>query len=489
MPHAAVTFTRHTHAEQTARRLIGGFAFFTVLCALLHLGKVLYLTYTPLALLVGAYLFFCKRSYYTGFVIWMWVLTPLIRRIADLYTSYHSISIIVLAPLGVTGICYYNVMQTLPVWNKKPYRNLYLILFCLLWGLLIGIITSSPVAAVYGFLNWSVPVAFAFHLYVNHRQIQEYHLTLFRHYGMALIVLSVYGLYQFLVLPSWDRFWVSNVDMHSIGWPLPLLVHTFSTINSPAAFATYLMIGLFCLVADSVTYRWPKAVLGLIAIMISIIRTAWGGLVCGMLFFYLLSEAKNKLKYILICIVVIALMIPLLTMFSPVATLVSARMDSFSDIQNDVSFQARKDLYENFGTILIQNYFSPGEGLGTSGTATKLTGENSTVKFGIDSGFLTLISTFGVVSAIFLFVIITQFMKCIFLRARDKNKLICHSAYFALFLMLASLNDMTGSVGMLFWTFFALIDIQPPKLQNIRAPVHPSASVGPQVNTVLNPSK
>jgi hypothetical protein len=40
---------------------------------------------------------------YLSFVIWLWMLTPLVRRLADLQSGWHEPSLILLAPYGATA--------------------------------------------------------------------------------------------------------------------------------------------------------------------------------------------------------------------------------------------------------------------------------------------------------------------------------------------------------------------------------------------------
>lgn len=54
------------------------------------------------------------------------------------------------------------------------------------------------------------------------------------------IALSGYGLYQFFVLPSWDRSWMVASELRSIGLPLPEQVRVFGSAESPGPFATIL---------------------------------------------------------------------------------------------------------------------------------------------------------------------------------------------------------------------------------------------------------
>ena len=58
--------------------------------------------YTPLIVAFAAWLLFFRPLGYIGFVVWVWMLTPLVRRLADYASGYHVVSIVMIAPLAAT---------------------------------------------------------------------------------------------------------------------------------------------------------------------------------------------------------------------------------------------------------------------------------------------------------------------------------------------------------------------------------------------------
>lgn len=57
---------------------------------------------------------------------------------------------------------------------------------------------------------------------------------------VATLILAMYGLLQYFVLPAWDRTWMVASRLTSIGAPIPQQVRVFGTAESPGPFAMLL---------------------------------------------------------------------------------------------------------------------------------------------------------------------------------------------------------------------------------------------------------
>ena len=56
---------------------------------------------------------------------------------------------------------------------------------------------------------------------------------------LMLPILGLYGFYQYVDPPIWDRYWMTYTTIASIGQPEPFMVRVFSTMNAPAGYATF----------------------------------------------------------------------------------------------------------------------------------------------------------------------------------------------------------------------------------------------------------
>ena len=58
--------------------------------------------------------------------------------------------------------------------------------------------------------------------------------------AINLLLLGGYGIFQYLDPPSWDRDWMINSAMDSIGEPEPLMVRVFGTLNAPGVYGLWI---------------------------------------------------------------------------------------------------------------------------------------------------------------------------------------------------------------------------------------------------------
>ncbi|MEM5591073.1 hypothetical protein AAHH67_03935 [Niallia circulans] len=64
------------------------------------------------------------------------------------------------------------------------------------------------------------------------------------------VFLSIYGWIQYFYLPEWDKLWMENVEMNSIGIAEPMNFRIFSTVNSPGPFALFLSIAIVPMIVE-----------------------------------------------------------------------------------------------------------------------------------------------------------------------------------------------------------------------------------------------
>ncbi|MBD2177873.1 O-antigen ligase domain-containing protein [Pseudanabaena sp. FACHB-1998] len=345
---------------------------FCVITAILLLiggagSRVLNVSFPLGAFLIGWRLYFRYPILYTGFVWWLFFLTPLVRRIADWKAgSLIDPSPILLTPYLPTIISahtlYFNISKT----REQGSAPFILAIAGVMYGFLIGLINNSdriPSVTV-AFLEWMSPIIFAYHIYVNWKRYPEYARNIQRVFLWGVIVMGVYGIFQFLTAPEWDRFWLINSPIKSsAGQPVPLGIRVWSTMNAPGPFAYYMAAGLTILLNTKNALVVPAAGSGALAFLLSIVRTSWIGWFLGIMTMIGSIKPKQRKKLFLSLICLLILIIPLATI-EPFSNTITARMSTLSNINEDGSFQARQYLYNALIDEAIVSFV--GSGIGTA---------------------------------------------------------------------------------------------------------------------------
>jgi O-Antigen ligase len=389
-------------------------------------------------------------------VIWLFMITPFVRRVADYYAGYQEASLIVLAPLLAAAISLYMLVKKLPLLYSLPFIPFMLVLAACLYGYFVGVINSGLLPASYDLLLWIVPLAFGFAIASDWRSFPLYEQSIFRTFLWGGAIIGAYGIYQYFEITPWDAYWMRNTQITSIGLPFPYQVRVFGTMNSPVAYSATLLPTLLIVLVSRAWSRYPAAVLGLGGFALSIVRTAWLGWIIGLGVLTLKLRGARRIRLAGGIMAVVLLALPVLTS-GTIGERFAERLSTFGDIEEDKSFQARSELYDTLTEQALTNVL--GTGTGAVGVSTKLGSSTQKVAFNIDSGLLFVPYTLGWPGALLMLVGVTALM----LRppgvidgrnevAVQTSNAIC----FALIAMMISYNSMYGVGGMIFWTFMGL---------------------------------
>ncbi len=150
-----------------------GFAGIVASALLAHAGSILNVAFAPLSIAVAAYLFVQAPTSYFGFCMWLWLMTPFVRRVVDWQTSYNVLSPVMLAPLLASGLTLWTAFRLLPRSANKTFWPFYTILAICFYGLIVGAVQIGPSAAAYACLNWIVPVCVAIHILAHPRRAPD----------------------------------------------------------------------------------------------------------------------------------------------------------------------------------------------------------------------------------------------------------------------------------------------------------------------------
>jgi hypothetical protein len=456
----SVPLRRHSDIAETSNLVswaaIAALTSLVAVSLLLKQGGILNVFFPALALAVGAYLFVVDPPLHLGFTWWLFFLTPEVRRLIDQQSQWTPTSPVMLAPYLVAGLTCFTTIRHFPVLRFKIYFGFVPILLALVYAALVGAANTSPAAASFALLNWAVPVFVASHIAINWHDYEQYRHTVLKAFCWGTLVMGAYGLVQYFVMPDWDAFWLIHVEMVSQGSPYPTEVRVFSTMNSSGPFATVIGVGLIAFMAGGGLTRFLAVPLGFSSFFLSLVRSAWIGWALGLCVVLSNLRGKSRIRSLLSAVVASALVVPIV-LWGPFAETVNKRFETLYQIEEDASYQDRMSFYEGFLSHAVTNVV--GEGLGSTGVATKLDNNGQLGRYGnFDSGVMQLpfvLGWFGVFAYLSgLSMLLVQAFRIG--GPRNTFAAVVKGVVVMVGSGLIFVNTLIGPEGMAFWTFLGL---------------------------------
>ena len=367
------------------------FAVYTALSLSGIAGRLLSITFPVGCALVGLLCYTRSPATYMGLTFWVWLLTPMVRRIYDLHYGFHPTSSILIAPLAISMIAGITVLRRMRMLRSSQYIPFMIAGAGLTYAYLIGLIRHAPVAATYDLITWIAPLLFGIHVALDWRQFARTRKTLTSCALWGLIVCSLYGIAQFVNPLSWDRAWVVNAEMVSVGAPLPFIIRVFSTLNAPGPFSIMLIFALIIGLAAPQKWRALPIAVGIIALMLTKGRSAWAAFLLALLIMQLRQPLRNLPRQWLVLGAVFLIALPLAVQPRVLQTFTN-RAATLRKVEDDRSFKSRVVFTRIAVASLSQN--PAGSGLGGLGGAAKLY-LNTKGGVSLDSGPLEIYTTMG----------------------------------------------------------------------------------------------
>jgi hypothetical protein len=410
-------------------------------------GQLLRMALPAMAMLVAVVLYASRPILYVRYSLWVWFLAPLARRIVDWRFGYTDPNVVLLAPFLVAGIAGLTLLRPSQRTNTRIPDGFVLCGTAILYGFIVGLVLRPSAETVFGLLNWSCPMLFGLHLYLNWRHYEQHREAISKSFLQGVLVLGLYGIYQFFLPPGWDRYWLENASLNSLnpsfGQPESLLVRVWSSMNSPGPFANTMMVGLLLLFIIRSPLRLPAAVAGYLSFLLSAVRTAWLSWIIGLMLVLKSARPRIVVRVSLSIILLLACLLPALS--DPrLASVIGDRVKTFTDLGHDESFGARTEMYRVLVNDALSNPF--GHGL-----------KNLEIAHGIavDSGILILVFSLGWFgSAFFAAGVLSFFLQKEHPQEKsDEFSRAGKAVMIAILAQLVSGNIFVNVTGAMFWIF------------------------------------
>ncbi len=375
--------------------IILGFIFLTTACYFTSTAS-LRLVFPATALIAAVFLYLRHPILYIGFTWWICFLTPLITRLVDYRVGWDPTRQMLIAPYLVVFITIITFFKHLPSALRQGGLPFILAFIGVSYGLLVGLVYNQPLPVIRSFLDWLSPIIFAFHLFSNWRDYPSYRQHLQRIFVWCVFILGAYGVYQFVVAPEWDKYWLLQSKMFtSAGQPIPFGMRVWSTLHSPGPFGTVMQAGLLLLFTSSGPLIFPASAVGYLSFLLCQVRTSWAGWLLGIIMIFGAVKPQIQMRLITIILVMTICVVPLVTI-EPLSKVITSRLETFSNLEKDGSFKDRSAAYDRNLSLALSNIV--GNGFGNTWKVNEKTGQIEVVV--IDSGILDMFFTLGWIGAI-----------------------------------------------------------------------------------------
>lgn len=417
-------------------------------------GRPSAIAYTVLSVGTGALLLSRSPIAYVQFSLWLWFVTPFVRRVLDFRHGWSPVSAALLAPLVVALLSIFQLSRHTRELRGIMYAPFLLVLAALGYGYMVGVLTAGFIPASYALATWLAPASFGVYLSISWRRYPQLSASIRRTFAVALPLLAAYGVYQFARLPAWDAKWMRDAQLGSIGAPLPFLLRIFSTLNTPGPFAAFLATGMLILIPSKGWWRYPALAIAVVALLLTRTRAVWIAFVIGVLVEQLGQPVIRLPKRAIALVVVLVMALPLAAT-PQFRTSILPRLSTLMNIRADRSFITRVEFSQEVATSIVET--AEGAGLGMTGGAIKLRGGQGIRS--LDNGFLEIFYLFGWPGGSLFFLgiggLLLQSFRFIDAR-RDQFANSARACMVALVSVLSIGDVFTGPTGTLLWSMIGM---------------------------------
>lgn len=449
MSQASVIASQDARAERAVSIGLGGLMLSIVLCFGVGLTKYIALVnllYPILCLAIAGWFLAFVPQYYISFSLWLYILTPFVRRIVDYKIGVYSDDpVIMIAPFLVSGLAILSIARHWRNLSHKAFKPALICLVACTYGLIVTVGYGAPVPAVKEYLGWAGPIMMGIVVLIHWDDYPKFRSAVGKTMSWALVVTGIYGLIQYFIFPPWDDLWMRGAEITSLGAPEALKVRVYSMLNSAGPFGMIVVTALLMQFAEKGPVSRIGIFVGVIGAMLSNVRSAWLGFIVGVLIAFVRSDGLLKRRLLITILVAIFVGGPLFLrspLSKPITDRVNDRIDSMENIEDDGSFQARASLYLHTPALVM------GAPLGRGFASTAY-----------DSAWVTMLTQLGVIAGIaYIYGFVTFILTLVRLRLRDSDHfgMLALANSLSLAALMVSGNLQIVPVGAFLWTMCAL---------------------------------
>jgi hypothetical protein len=414
---------------------IGAFICMTIV-GMFGAAKVMNYLYPASAFALMIFLYHRYPLLFHGFGWWLYFLTPLVRRIVDYKSSFTDPSPILLAPVLIGVVILPGFLKNFPNVILKDAFPFGISAIAVIYAVFVGYMNHvASNKLILAALGWLSPILYGFYIYVNWRRYPEYQKNLETNMLWGVLVMGVYGVWQYFTLPEWDRLWLVNTEMTTTGNPFPQEFRVWSTMNSGEPFSAVMAAGLILNLNAKGSLSATSSIFGYISFLLTLIRSAWLGWIGGIAFLFIVSKPKFQKKILAMMTAIIIVVVPLI-MFNSFSESIGGRFSSLGNLEEDDSATVRVSSYAGLNDAL-NNWI----GQGTHGVS-------------VDSSLLSMLGELGIIGTVpYAFGLLS--LMVVALRsakyASDNSSKIMLAATFTCIVRLPVNNALIGVSGSLLW--------------------------------------
>ncbi len=339
-------------------------------------------------------------EHYISAMFFICTFSPLLRRLVDYESGYHSLSPIALLPMvSFLPGCYV-------VWKRwsqlsSGYRAVVAI-WCVAFGFsyAVAFASGSIIPAAFTLVQFVAPLGIAGILLMASGDYRVAYHRGARAFLYCACAASLYAIYQYVSPPPWDVAWVQNANIVSIGDPVPFGLRVFGPYNSDGPFASFIALALIVNFPRLSLKRWLLTLMYapcIIALLLTEVRSAWVGVAFGTVLYLVLAPSRRGPMLSLASLFVTSLLLGGVVLSSVrnsqmAVESVSTRLSTFQTLSGDSSVTTRQ---AETTEAWAQGAKDPlGLGLGAASAATKINGGTGG---GIDNGYLSRLVEMGII--------------------------------------------------------------------------------------------
>ena len=441
--------------------LISGQVILLSFLYLIGVGPLLILAFPLSTLAIGAYFYFYVPELYIGYTLFLWFSNPLIRRLIDYKVRYFTVGGMTTVSQFLTLICIISFVKYLPTFCKKQlfaYSFPFIICtFSVLYGACLGVTQTEikNLAIVQQVLSILCPILFGFHILSRWKEYRINFKIIVNTFRVSVVLMGIYGIIQFIASPPWDLFYLSFGIVGAQGsGDVAFGLRGFGTQTSAHVFAFILsssLLVLMVMVKPSLINIMSVSV-GFIAILLTSVRTAWIGLLIGILLFvFSRMKLKSHLTILISFTTSVILVVLTYILFEEFSVKVDERVETFLNLGNDRAVNYRLSNYEQAFDPKLFSLIGRGYNIYTEDVSDVFNGDGTILPTLFNLGFI--------VGNIFLICSLFWIMG-LYLMSLKKNSddscLLASVVLVSLTPMLFSAFLFAGSNAIVYWTFLAL---------------------------------